>query len=100
MCSLSKDSLKDLGLEDMGCAYLLGKTKQRERVDRVFYMDYNRYSFGKILDLFRMKSAHSKKLVDGEPAFPVVCDSDTSKENFEAVVDYLFPGECSKLILG
>ena len=98
LLSFDKGNLKTLGAGHFVALFLLGEIKNYKTRDQVIFMDYDPYCFEKLLDFLRMKSAHLKQLVDKEPALPVVRDS--KHDTFMAVVSYLFPSECSKLILG
>jgi len=63
----------------------------------VTQIEHDPYCFGKILDYLRLKQLHSVNLVK-DPAPPTVRKS--RKKTFEKIVDYYFPGDSSKFVLG
>ena len=60
-------------------------------------IEHSPYCFGKILDFLRLKELYEHKFANGL-WLPIVRDSE--KERFAKIVDYFFPGDDSKLILG
>ena len=59
---------------------------------------FNPYCFGKILDHLRLNRLHSLGLIANKPTLPKVRDS--QKKSFEKCVDFYFPGNASKSIMG
>jgi len=101
LLTLKMEGLKMLGITRTGTLCLLldeieGLKKASQ--DVVTLIEHSPYCFGKILDYLRMKQIHSEGLVSTPPALPAVCDS--QKERFRKVVQYFFPGDCAKFILG
>eukprot|EP00984_Skeletonema_dohrnii_P021398 scaffold10679_cov99-Skeletonema_dohrnii-CCMP3373.AAC.3 len=101
LLALTADGLKMLGVKRVGTICLLSDEisllKKASNEDKVTQIEHSPYCFGKILDHLRLKQLHSVNLSD-EPSSPTVCES--QKKSFEKVVDYYFPGESSKFILG
>jgi len=60
-------------------------------------IEHSPYCFGKILDFLRLKELNDNKFANGL-WLPQVCDSE--RDRFRKIVDYYFPGEESKCILG
>jgi len=101
LLALTIDGLKMIGIERAGTVCLLLKeikSLEKASQDVVTLIEHSPYCFGKILDYLRMKQTHSEGLVSKPPALPRVWDS--QKEKFRKVVQYFFPGDCAKLILG
>jgi len=101
LLTLNMDGLKMIGIERAGTMCLLLKeikSLENASQDVVTLIEHSPYCFGKILDYLRMKQIHSEGLVSKPPALPTVCDS--QKERFRKVVQYFFPGDCAKMILG
>jgi len=101
LLTLKIEGLKMIGITRTGTLCLLldeieGLKKASQ--DVVTLIEHSPYCFGKILDYLRMKQIHSEGLVSTKPALPTVCDS--QKERFRKVVQYFFPGDCAKFILG
>ena len=101
LLTLKIEGLKMIGIERAGTLCLLldeieGLKKASQ--DVVTLIEHSPYCFGKILDYLRMKQIHSEELVSTKPPLPTVCDS--QKERFRKVVQYFFPGDCAKFILG
>ena len=101
LLTLKIEGLKMIGIERAGTLCLLldeieGLKKASQ--DVVTLVEHSPYCFGKILDYLRMKQIHSEELVSTKPPLPTVCDS--QKERFRKVVQYFFPGDCAKFILG
>ena len=65
--------------------------------EHVTLIEHSPYCFGKILDFLRLKELNDNKFANGL-WLPKVCDSE--KERFRKIVDYYFPREESKCILG
>ena len=100
LLALDREGLKMIGIERAGSVCLLLKEIQKlEKAiqDVVTLIEHSPYCFGKILDYLRMKQLHSQGLVE-EPVLPTVCDS--QKSRFEKVVQYYFPGDSAKFVLG
>ena len=101
LLALTIDGLKMIGIERAGTVCLLLKeikSLEKASQDVATLIEHSPYCFGKILDYLRMKQTHSEGLVSKTPALPRVWD--TQKERFRKVVQYFFPGDCSKMILG
>jgi len=101
LLALNMDGLKMIGIERAGTLCLLLeeiKKLKHSSQDTITLIEHSPYCFGKILDYLRMKQMHSEGLVSTPPALPTVCDS--QKERFRKVVQYFFPGDCAKMILG
>jgi len=101
LLALNIDGLKMIGIERAGTVCLLLKeikSLEKASQDVVTLIEHSPYCFGKILDYLRMKQIHSEGLVSKTPPLPRVWDS--QKEKFRKVVQYFFPGDCAKLILG
>ena len=91
----STGRLKSLGAMGAGTVFLLlDEIKKLKGVARI---EHSPYCFGKILDHLRAKHLASLGLAQA-PAVPRVCDS--QRDRFEKVVNYYFPGDCARSILG
>lgn len=101
LLALDKEGLKMLGVERVGTLCLLSDEisllKKAADESKVTHIEHSPYCFGKILDYLRLKQLNSVNLAK-VPAPPSVRNS--QKKSFEKVVDYYFPGESSKFILG
>ena len=101
LLAMNSDSLKMMGIERVGTVVLLLKeisSLARTSGDVVTFIEHSPYCFGKILDYLRLKRLHLLGLLVKEPGFLKV--SDLQKNRFEKVVNYYFPGDAAKLILG
>ena len=101
LLALGRDELNMMGLKRVGTVALL--LKEIEKLDKssrdiVTLIEHSPYCFGKMLDYLRLKQFHSQGLLAGHPALPKVCDS--QKNRFDKVVEYYFPGDSAKFILG
>ena len=101
LLALSLDVLKMMGLKRVGTVALL--LKEIEKLDKssrdiVTLIEHSPYCFGKMLDYLRLKQLHSQGLLAEHPVLPKVCDS--QKNRFDKVVEYYFPGDSAKFILG
>jgi hypothetical protein len=98
-------AMNEFGLEKIGVkragtiCLLLKEIKQLEQASRdvVTFIEHSPYCFGKILDYLRLKQLHSVNLAEA-PALPTARTS--QKKLFHKVVNYYFPGDSSKFILG
>ncbi len=101
LLALNENGLKMLGVERVGTICLISdeikSLKERVNQDVVTLIEHSPYCFGKILDHLRLKWLQSIGLAE-EPALPTVCES--QQKRFEKVVQYYFPGESSKIMLG
>ena len=101
LLALDKEGLKMLGVERVGTLCLLSDgirlLKKAANESKATHIEHSPYCFGKILDYLRMKQLNSVNLAK-VPAPPTVRNS--QKMRFEKVVDYYFPGDSSKYILG
>lgn len=101
LLALNVEGLKMLGVKRVGTMCLLSDEisllKKAANENKVTHIDHSPYCFGKILDYLRMKQLHSANLAKA-PNPPSVKIS--QKRTFETVVDYYFPGDSSKFILG
>ena len=101
LLALDKEGLKMLGVKRVGTICLLSDEicllKKAANADKVAQIEHSPYCFGKIFDHLRLKKLHSVNLVK-VPAPPSIRKS--QKKSFEKVVDYYFPGDSSKFILG
>lgn len=101
LLALDKEGLKMLGVKRVGTICLLfdeiSTLKKAANDDEVTQIEHSPYCFGKILDYLRLKQLHSVNLVK-DPALPTVRKS--QQKTFEKIVDYYFPGDSSKFILG
>jgi hypothetical protein len=97
LLALDKEGLKMLGVKRVGTICLLfaeiSKLGQTVSQDVVTLIQHSPYCFGKILDYLRLKQLYSIGLLEEEPAFPTVRDS--QKNRYEKVVNYYFPGDSS-----
>ena len=101
LLALNVDGLKMMGIERAGTLCLIvDEIKMLEQVsqDNVTLIEHSPYCFGKILDYLRLKQLHSLGILANEPTLPKVLDS--QKKRFEKVVNYYFPGDSAKFILG
>ena len=102
LLALDKEGLKMLGVQRVGTICLLFaeiiKLEQTVSQDVVTLIEHSPYCFGKILDYLRLKQLNSVGLLEEEPAFPTVHDS--QKNSFTKIVKYYFPGDSSMFILG
>ncbi|KAL3797591.1 hypothetical protein ACHAW5_003310 [Stephanodiscus triporus] len=101
LLALSLDGLKMMGIERAGTMCLL--LKEIEKLEKscrdfVTLIEHSPYCFGKILDYLRLKQLHSLGLLTTEPTLPEVRDA--QKKRFEKVVNYYFPGDSARAILG
>jgi len=89
-----------MGIKKIGTLCLIQKgIKELEQdSNELTLIEHSPYCFGKILDYFRLIELHSQGLMSEEPALPKV--QETQKRRFDKVVQYYFPGESSKYILG
>ena len=98
-------ALNEFGLETIGVkragtiCLLLKEIKQLDKASRdvATFIEHSPYCFGKILDYLRLRQLHSLNLAE-TPDLPTVRAS--QKKLFDKVVNYYFPGDSSKLILG
>jgi len=101
LLALDKEGLKMLGVKRVGTICLLSDEicllKKAANADKVAQIEHSPYCFGKILEYLRLKQLHSVNLVK-VPAPPSIRKS--QKKSFEKVVDYYFPGDSYKFILG
>jgi hypothetical protein len=101
LLALNVDGLKMLGVKRVGTICLLSDEirllKNAANEDKVTQIEHSPYCFGKILNHLRSKQLHSVSLAK-EPTPPSIRKS--QKKSFEKVVDYYFPGDSSKFILG
>jgi len=96
----SMEGLKMIGIERAGTLWLLLeeiKLLKQASSDVVTLIEHSPYCFGKILDHLRFTQLHSQGLAK-EPVLPKVCDSEQFR--FEKLVNYYFPGDNAKFILG
>jgi hypothetical protein len=101
LLALSIDGLKMLGIERAGTVCLLQKEIEqlvKASNDVVSLIDQCPYCFGKIIDFLRLKQLHAQGLAKEEPALPDIPKSQRAR--FEKVVNFYFPGDSAKLILG
>ena len=97
---LGRDGLEMLGVNRPGTVCLLLdeiNKLQKSSEEIVTLIEHSPYCFGKILDFLRLKELYEHKFANGL-WLPIVRDSE--KERFAKIVDYFFPGDDSKLILG
>ena len=89
-----------MGIKKIGTLCLIQKEIKELEQDsnELTLIEHSPYCFGKILDYFRLIELHSQGLMSEEPALPKV--QETQKRRFDKVVQYYFPGESSKYILG
>jgi hypothetical protein len=85
-----------IGIEQAGTVWLL--LKEIEKLDMGLLIEYSPYCFGKILNHLRMMRLHSIGLIVKKPLLPEVKESE--KQRFEKVVQYYFPGDVAKIMLG
>ena len=101
LLALSIDGLRMLGIERAGTVCLLQKEIDqlvKASNDVVSLIDHCPYCFGKIIDFLHLKQLHAQGLAKEEPALPDVPKS--RRARFEKVVNFYFPGDSTKLILG
>jgi hypothetical protein len=101
LLALNIDGLKMMGIERVGTVCLLQQEIEalvKATQDVVSLIDHCPYCFGKILDFLRLKQLHAQGFAKDEPALPEVPKS--QKDRFEKVVNFYFPGDAAKLILG
>ena len=101
LLALTIDGLKMMGIERTGTLCLIQKEIEvlvKATQDVVSLIDHCPYCFGKILDYLRLKQLHAQGLVKDEPALPDVRKD--MKQRFAKVVNFYFPGDAAKLILG
>mmetsp|Transcript_13412 Transcript_13412/g.29127 ORF Transcript_13412/g.29127 Transcript_13412/m.29127 type:complete len:744 (+) Transcript_13412:162-2393(+) len=101
LIALGVEGLKMLGVERTGTlCLLLDEIKKLEKASRDVapLIEHSPYCFGKIIDYLRLKQLHAQQLVDDEPQLPNVREMDKSK--FQMTVNFFFPGESARLILG
>jgi hypothetical protein len=96
LLALSIEGLKMIGIEQAGTVWLL--LKEIEKLDMGLLIEYSPYCFGKILNHLRMMRLHSIGLIVKKPLLPEVKESE--KQRFEKVVQYYFPGDVAKIMLG
>ena len=101
LLALTIDGLKMMGIERAGTLCLIQKeievlVKSTQNV--VSLIDHCPYCFGKILDFLRLKQLRAQGLAKEEPALSDVEES--HRKMFEKVVNFYFPGDAAKLILG
>ena len=100
LITLNMEGLKMIGVEHVGTlCLLLDKiaTLKQTNSDAVTLIEHSPYCVGKIIDFLRLKSLHSQGLVE-EPTLPMVCS--TQQTRYEKVVNYYFPGDSAKLLIG
>ena len=100
LLTLGIEGLKMLGIERTGTiCLLLAEINKLEKANQITapFFEHSPYCFGKILDYLRLKRLHTTEFVDA-PVIPTVRGAE--KTRFERVVQYFFPGDSSKLILG
>ncbi|KAL7554733.1 hypothetical protein ACHAWF_018560 [Thalassiosira exigua] len=97
---LGKEGLAMMGISRPGTVCLLldriEKLKKASE-EMVRLIEHSPYCFEKILDFLRMKDLFAEKFVR-DPPLPRVCEEE--RERFVKIVDYYFPGDSSRLILG
>jgi hypothetical protein len=101
LLALNLDGLKIMGIKRAGTLCLISKEIEalvKATQDVVTLIDHCPYCFGKILDFLRLKQLHAQGLAKDKPALPDVRKD--MEERFEKVVNFYFPGEAAKLILG
>jgi len=100
LLALTIEGLKMMGIKKIGTLCLIQKEIKELEQDsnELTLIEHSPYCFGKILDYFRLIELHSQGLMSEEPALPKV--QETQKRRFDKVVQYYFPGESSKYILG
>jgi hypothetical protein len=96
LVALSLDSLKMMGIEQVGTLAIL--LKEIEKLDKGLLIEYSPYCFDKILNHLRLMQLHSIGLIVKEPSLPEVDES--QKQRFETIVKYYFPGDSAKTMLG
>jgi hypothetical protein len=101
LLAFCRDDLKAMGIKRVGTLALL--LKEVEKLDKasqdiVTLIEHSPYCFGKILNHLRLMQLHSIELIDKEPRLPAVDES--QKQRFEKVVNYYFPGDVAKIMLG
>jgi len=100
LLALNFDGLEKMGIGRAGTVCLLQKEIEalvKASQDVVSVIDHCPYCFGKIFDFLRLKQLYAQGLAQ-QPALPDVPKS--QKERFEKVVNFYFPGDAAKHILG
>ncbi len=101
LLSLTRQDLKDLGIERPGTVALLAesirKLRDEEVKNSVIVIEHSAYCIGKILDHMRLMSVAKLVAVALKP--PYICEQE--KEEFKSIVEYYFPtSEMASQFLG
>ena len=100
LLAIQEEFFKDDGVSKVGPLTLLLEEithlhREKKPEAQAVFVDHNAYCFGKIIDSLPIRA-----MCENEETLPYyVYIQDTHQENFETIVDYLFPGESTSFIL-